>query len=89
MRVEAKRHQTLFDLSLQLYGTAESVFDLAKDNDLDVTSELSPGQVIKKTADQVPDSPVLKYYSWSKTEPATAITKAGQAFEENFSDTFQ
>lgn len=89
MKVEAKQHQTLFDLTLRLYGSAEGVFALAKDNGLSITDCLSPGQVVQKTADLTVDSQVLKYYSWSKTEPATAITEAGQTFEENFSDTFQ
>lgn len=89
MKVEAKRHQTLLDLSLRLYGKAEGAFDLAKENGLDMTDELSAGQVLRKAAEQPEDKEALKYYAWSKTEPATAITEAGQRFEENFSDTFQ
>lgn len=91
MKVEAKQYQTLFDLSLQLYGNAEGAFSLAKDNGLEMTSELSPGQVVLKVAEQPEDKQVLKYYTWSRTEPATAITGAetGQRFEESFSDTFQ
>lgn len=89
MRIEARRNQTLFDLSLQLYGKAEGAFALATENDTGITDELSPGQALRKADGQEVDSQVQKYYSWSGTEPATAVTGEGQTFEESFSDTFQ
>ena len=46
MKVTVMQGQSLVDIAMQVYGSAEGVFTLAKENGLSVTDEVSPGQVL-------------------------------------------
>jgi len=47
LEVVAQKGQTLFDIAIQYMGSDLLVVELAKENDLSITSELAPGQVLK------------------------------------------
>ena len=45
MEVTVLSGQTLADIAIQVYGSAEGVFILAVENGLDITTDLEPGQI--------------------------------------------
>lgn len=89
METKAIKEQSLFDLSLQVGGGVEAVFDLALSNGLSITGELEPGQVIIPAIAQ--DSRIVDYYRVKNIRPATfsgeeILTLSGvgyMAIEEN------
>lgn len=89
MRAKAKHNQSLLDVSIQLYGSAEKAFALAGKNGVSISGKLLPGDVLEFDPEVIKNNPVLTYYRQRGLVPATAIQDAGQAFEEQFSETFE
>lgn len=70
-RIKVKDNQTLFDISIQEYGTIRNVIALAKLNNLSITDGLIINQEL--LIDDFPnEQSVLKYYSENSIIPATA-----------------
>lgn len=40
------KRQSLIDICLEVYGTTQQLFTLAKDNSLNIDSDVSPGDVL-------------------------------------------
>jgi hypothetical protein len=64
--------QSLFDVSVALYGDASKVMQLAYENNLSVTDKLFAGQQIKPVTDKQ-NFQVLQVYKQNKTIPATTL----------------
>lgn len=47
--------QCMIDIAIQAYGDIATLFDLAKDNNLEVDDDLTPGQVLQ-IRDTLPDT---------------------------------
>lgn len=62
--------QTLIDLAIQQCGSVEAAFQLAVENDLSVTDELSAGLELS-SIDPV-ERPVAQYYEAKRLKPATS-----------------
>jgi len=73
--VIALNNQSLFDISIQVYGTVAYVFDLALANGLSITSDLVAGQEIEVPELEVESKGVQQYYLANGIKPATAIIK--------------
>ena len=58
--IEIKQGQTLVDIALQYYGDSLSVFDLAKDNDIDISEELTTGQTLIIYQDKIINKRVVE-----------------------------
>lgn len=87
MKVTVLSNQTLADIALQVCGSLEGVFDLARENGLNVTDELRPGQVLSYS--NVIDKGVAKYYAVNGIAPATRHTKDRMIFDGTFDSTFE
>ncbi|MBS2100716.1 LysM peptidoglycan-binding domain-containing protein [Carboxylicivirga linearis] len=74
----AEPYQNMFDLALQLYGSLQGVFQLAKDNDKDMTSEINPGEILKGRKDPI-DKLVYEFYKGRGIKPATGLTSEESA----------
>jgi hypothetical protein len=57
--------QCLIDVAIQEYGSIEALFDLAKDNNLEVDDDLIPGQVlqIRDTLPDTADPDLVDYFA--------------------------
>jgi len=66
-------NQSLFDISIQVYGSIAYVFDLALANGLSITSDLVPGQQIEVPEIDVESTSIRDYYAANGIKPATAI----------------
>jgi hypothetical protein len=73
--VIAYKNQSLFDLSIKNYGTVDAVVLLAFHNNMSITEELTPGQVIEIPELEVMRRRIVDYYKRKEINPATAITE--------------
>lgn len=71
--VTVLHNQSLFDISIQVYGSISYVFDLALANGLSITSDLEPGQQIEVPKIEVENTSIRDYYAANGIKPATAI----------------
>lgn len=82
MTVAALHNQSLLDLALQHTGTIESVFELAKDNALNITDDVQAGTPLHLGEGLGVRNEILSYYTAKNLQPATAFTKEDeQVFE--------
>lgn len=72
MNTTVKNGQSLFDIALQMCGSAESAFELALMNGLALSDELVNGQVLEVPA--VAEKQIVQQYAVDNVFPATAIT---------------
>jgi hypothetical protein len=95
MEITASNNQSLFDIALQVYGDATGAFQLALDNDLSITADLTPGQTLKYDPVNVINRQVVEYYQINNIKPATALTEESSTpedrgiFDETFDKTFE
>ena len=82
MKVTVADRQSLFDISLQVCGSIEAVFELAEANGLSITDTLVPGQVIEYSADSIRDKLVVQHYANNHVVPSTAITEESKIMPE-------
>lgn len=57
-----KRGQNMVDVSMQVYGRAESVIDLCVDNGLEVGQEVLPGTELIIDSDKIANKKLVQYY---------------------------
>jgi len=72
MAVTVLYNQSLFDLSVQLYGTVEAIFILAQANGLSITDTLEVGQELEVPISEIEDVTVKNFYKRNEILPATA-----------------
>ena len=77
------KYQSLFDLSIQVYGTQEGVLILAMANGLSVTDELEPGSVLKVPEFAEANTEIVSYYRANNIKPATALGATDKKIIEN------
>lgn len=63
--------QSIFDVALQHCGTIEAAFDIAQQNGLSLTDDLTVGQELITPA--VINPKVVQYYAANLVQPATGI----------------
>jgi hypothetical protein len=75
MQVTILNSQTLQDIAIQYCGTLEALFDIAFLNNISVTEELSPGQILNIPEVDYGFQEVVNYFLINKKQPATALTQ--------------
>lgn len=90
MKVTVLSNQTLTDVAIQVYGSVEGVFELARENGLQVTDRIEPGRVLEYQASKVINKQIVQYYAVQGISPATAFDKDldSRIFDETFDLTF-
>lgn len=88
MKVTVETGQSLTDIAIQVYGSAEGAFILAKENGLSVTSQLKAGDVLSYSSDKVIDKRVVDYYAKNGIKPVTGFGSFERKFDETFDLTF-
>ena len=91
MKIKALPNQTLLDIAVQEYGSAESVFLLAKENKLAPNEKLEVGMGIK-VPDMVFNREMESYCKDNLVSPATAESTSSdirlRIFTEEFTEEF-
>lgn len=70
--IRTKERQSLIDLSIQMYGGVEGVFDLAVANGLSISGEVEAGLRLKVPERLPVDRDVKNYYAKHQLKPSTA-----------------
>lgn len=73
MEVRAINNQSLFDIAIQEYGTVEAAFDIAVFNEMDVTDNLVPGQILKLPNSEYERKEIVSYFRSRNLHPATGF----------------
>lgn len=70
--MKALNEQSVLDIAVQIAGTPEAAYELAKQNRLSITDNLEPGQEIEAvTSELVQDKNIATYYAQKGLKPAT------------------
>jgi phage tail protein X len=77
-QIAVEAGQNIFDIALQMYGNIEGIIDIARDNGKDMTSELTPGELIVGS-DEAIDILVRDFYAGRGILPATGLTSEESA----------
>lgn len=73
----AEPGQSIFDMTVQLYGDIEGLFDLTEKNGLPLTGELKPGTLVK--ANTPADKNMRNILKAQQIKPATIVNAAEAA----------
>lgn len=88
MKVTVLMRQTLSDIALQVYGDISGLPDIARANNLSVTAELQPGQVLE-CPDVVYDAYLQNYVRTYGIKPATEYNDSeGEIRQRIFTEQF-
>jgi hypothetical protein len=82
MQITALNNQSLLDVAIRHCGTVEAVVDIAILNNISITDDLVPGQLIALPAKDYGNQEVINYFSGNKIDPATALTEEHTALIE-------
>ena len=63
--------QNTIDIAMQFYGSAEAVFELCRDNNLNIGDDISPGTVLLIDEDKIKDKRLVHYYTKNNTTIAS------------------
>lgn len=74
MQIIALNNQTLSDIAVRHCGTIEAVADIAILNNISITDNPAPGQIITLPNKDYGYQEVINYFRENKTDPATALT---------------
>lgn len=92
MKVVVAQGQSLLDIAMQVYGSADAVYTLAKDNAKSVTDILSVGEELSYSSDNMVDARVARYFATNEISPSTAFAGAlpsdNRLFDSSFDETF-
>lgn len=73
MQTTVLEDQSLLDMTIQMGGSLESVFDLALQNNMSITNQIETGLSI--SLESISDNRIVNYYNTNKLTPATAIVE--------------
>ncbi|SHG98205.1 hypothetical protein SAMN05443549_109108 [Flavobacterium fluvii] len=73
MKIIALHNQTLSDIAIRHCGTMEAVAEIAILNNMSITDDPIPGQLIAIPAKDYGNQEVINYFSANKVDPATAM----------------
>ncbi|TAN18837.1 MAG: hypothetical protein EPN37_04555 [Chitinophagaceae bacterium] len=78
MTTKALNGQWLGDIALEASGNMDSLFEIANDNGVGITDDLTIADFLISdfSADVQPDKQVLKFYLQNNILPATGFTQA-------------
>jgi hypothetical protein len=82
MQITALNNQSLLDVAIRHCGTVEAVVDIAILNNISITDDLVPGQLIALAVKDYGNQEVINYFSGNKIDPATALTEEHTALIE-------
>jgi hypothetical protein len=90
MKTTVLEGQSIFDIALMLTGSTENAFDIALQNNINITDTLFAGQELKYNG-QVVNRSIVDYYRINEILPATAYKDAAikKIFDKTFDKTFE
>lgn len=71
--ITIKHNQSLLDIAVQEHGTIVAVIDIAKANNIAVTDDLQPGQILNMPVGNITESNIVNFYKQQSVVPATGL----------------
>jgi len=81
-QITVLNNQSLIDVAIRHCGTVEAVLDIAILNNVGITQELVPGQILELPNKDYGYQEVVNYFEINKKEPATSLTEENKAIVE-------
>lgn len=75
MLVTVLNNQTLQDIAILYCGTIAALFDIALLNNVSITDDLVPGQILEIPSKDYGFQEVVNYFISNEIQPATILTK--------------
>lgn len=82
MQIIALNNQTLLDVAVRHCGTVDAITEIAILNNLSITADLIPGQLIQIPSTDYRNQEVINYFSANNIDPATALNDQDKALTE-------
>jgi len=82
MKITVLHNQSLLDVAIRHCGTVEAVADIAILNNISITDNLIPGQLIELSNKDYGCQEVVNFFVANKIDPATALTQDHEALTE-------
>jgi hypothetical protein len=86
MAVKVKNNQTIFDVAIQHFGSAEAAIDLAGSNNRSITDELEAGMELNEIP--VVNKIIYSHFKVKNLQPATGITETDSGILRYFGAEF-
>ena len=74
--------QCLLDIAIRYFGTVEAVLSIAILNNISITADLVPGQVLELPNLDFGYGEIVAFFEANKIQPATALTEENKAIIE-------
>ena len=93
MQITVLNNQSLQDIAIRYCGTIPAIFDIALLNNISITQELDPGQILNIPIKDYGFQEVVNYFMLELKEPATSLEEnilvieygiGAMAIENNF-----
>ena len=82
MKIIALHNQTLLDIAIRHCGSIDAVIDIAVLNNVSITDDLVPGQLLNLPTKDYGVQEVINFFELNQMEPATALTEEQKALTE-------
>jgi hypothetical protein len=82
MQITVLNNQSLLDIAIRHCGTVEALVDIALLNNVGITQELVPGQLLELPTKDYGYNEAVRFFEINKKEPATALTEENKAIVE-------
>lgn len=73
--MQTQENQTLFDIALQEYGTAEAAFELSRTNNISISDIIPAGTEIMLPENATNNKQILSFYKSNNIQPATGTNQ--------------
>jgi hypothetical protein len=82
MQITTLNSQSLLDVAIRHCGTVQAVVDIAILNNISITADLVPGQLIELPSKDYGNQEVINFFVINNIDPATALTQDNEALTE-------
>lgn len=73
-KVTIKYNQSVVDLGVQVFGSVEAIMELAFENDISLTEELTEGEELIIPGYKTDTTEIMNFYNKHQIKPVTALT---------------
>lgn len=72
-KIPIKHKQSVLDLSVQAFGSMDAFMDMAVENDISITENLTPGDELSLPEFSEKKTDIIAFYNKNQIKPSTAL----------------
>lgn len=84
MKITVLNNQTILDISIRYFGTADAAFEIATLNKLSLTDDLVPGQTLELPEVDYGEQETVMFFLVHKKQPATGYNEFSEVDNNEF-----